>query len=327
MNITVLYNKPSRQSQYIETDIDTQESAEEVAAALQQKGQKVLLMAVDEQSIANISGIRTDLIFNLIEWTGIDLPLSDRALALIEKTGIPVTGATRENFLETSDKIPMKKAFDRLGLPTARWQVFKNGSEPIRDDFVYPLILKPSLEHCSIGLSQDSIVAATTEVKRRVQAMIQQFHEPILAEEFVSGREFQVTVYEDTDGLCVLPAAEIIFDSDSPIHMLTYDSRWEEHSKEYKTSHVRVIQDPVLQKNLDEIAKRTFERLLFRDYARLDVRMRGGDIIILEANSNPGLGDDDEYGLSLSYRAVGMTFADFIWKIVASASRRNGVSL
>ena len=32
--------------------------------------------------------------------------------------------------------------------------------------------------------------------------------------------------------------------------------------------------------------------------------------------------DSDEYGMTVSYRAVGMTFADFVWAIVESAIKR-----
>jgi D-alanine-D-alanine ligase-like ATP-grasp enzyme len=60
----------------------------------------------------------------------------------------------------------------------------------------------------------------------------------------------------------------------------------------------------------------------FRDYTRLDIRTRGNDVYILEANSNPGLGDHEEYGMTLSYKAVGMTFADIVTSILDSTMRR-----
>ncbi len=73
---------------------------------------------------------------------------------------------------------------------------------------------------------------------------------------------------------------------------------------------------------MDAVARDTFTRLSFRDYARLDIRVRDEDIFILEANSNPGLDDDPEYGITVSYKAIGMTFADFMWEIIQSCLRR-----
>src|SRR5690348_14853255 len=162
MKIIVLYSLPtprSMQASFGETDIDTEESAKEVLDALISKKFDVELLPIDQAHIDTISSVRADLIFNLIEWTGLDMYLADRALALIEASGIPFTGATRDNYITTADKSMMKKLFDGYGLPTARWQLFETGKEVVRPDFIYPLIVKPALEHCSIGLTNDAIVA------------------------------------------------------------------------------------------------------------------------------------------------------------------------
>lgn len=326
MNITVVYSTPtrrSRASKFADTDVDTVESAEEVARALEEKGNAVTLFPVDEDHIAEIKKIRADLIFNLIEWTGLDIPLVSKAFAALTKTGILMTGATFTNYITTADKVSMKKLFDTHALPTARWQVFVTGDETVRKDFRYPVIIKPSLEHCSIGLTRDAVVGSVVSLVRQVRVMIAKFRQPMVVEEFIAGREFQVTIIDTAKGLQVLPPAEIVFDTKSETNMLTYDSRWDDATTEYKTSHVAIANlTPSLANAIEDITKKTFVDLGFRDYARLDIRTRGSEIFILEANSNPGLSDDMEYGMTLSYKALGWTFADFIWKIVEFALRR-----
>ena len=105
--------------------------------------------------------------------------------------------------------------------------------------------------------------------------------------------------------------------------MLTYDSRWTEKTADYAASHVVLLKlSAGLQMAIESVARSTFTQLDFRDYARLDIRTRGNTVFILEANSNPGLSDSDEYGMTLSYKACGMTFADFVWAIVESAMKR-----
>jgi D-alanine-D-alanine ligase len=326
MNIAVVYNKPTKRaigSPYVDTEDDTADSAAEVAQALQCKGAHVQIHSIDEHHIGSVMKIRADLLFNLIEWTGLDMPLSDRAFGLIESLHIPVTGATRKNFMETSNKIPMKKTLDANRLPTARWQVFENGEEKVRNDFRYPLIVKLALEHCSIGLTHDAIVHDVEELRNRARERIHHFRQPVLAEEFIEGREFQITAVETKNSLRVLPPAEIIYKTPGPESLLTYESRWEESSADYQGSHVTLAEvDGQLEKSMKEITTRTFHLLGFRDYARLDIRTRGSAIYILEANSNPGLCDSDEYGMTVSYKAGGMTFADFVWSIVESTMRR-----
>ena len=326
MNIAVLYSVPTKRATntpYVETDTDTTESAKEIETALAVKGATVTIHPIGEDHIPSISDIRADVIFNLIEWTGHDLPLADRAFAAIEQTGIPFTGGNRHNYMMTSDKVSMKKALDAHALPTARWQLFEDPGQPIRTDFRFPVIVKPALEHCSIGLSRDSIVSGAEKLRRKVREMIRALAQPMLIEEFITGREFQVTALEGPKGLRVLPPAEVVFDSADPNHMLTYASRWDENDPEYKSSHMKMTHiDQPLVREMERLTRRTFEKLGFRDYTRLDIRTRGNEVLILEANSNPGISDSDDYGMTLSYKAVGWTLADFVWEIVASAQRR-----
>ncbi|MCX6793927.1 MAG: hypothetical protein NTY06_02365 [Candidatus Gottesmanbacteria bacterium] len=324
--IAVVYSLPTERalaSPYADTEQDTVDSAEEVFTALKSKGADPKLIPISEDTIDAITGIQADCIVNLIDWTGLDLPLSDVAFTAIEHTGIPFTGATRENYLTTSDKILMKKALNAHGLPTARWQLFEIGAEPIRKDFHYPVIVKLAFEHCSIGLTHDAVVASAKELAIRVSERIKTFGEPVIAEEFIVGREFQVTVLETIRGVAILPPAEIVFDTQGPESLLTYGSRWDESTADYASSRVGL---PHLMTRLgtaiDLVARNTFTELGFRDYARLDIRTVGDSIFILESNSNPGLSDSDEYGMTVSYKAGGMTFADFVWTIVESAMRR-----
>lgn len=327
MHIAVVYSMPTRRalaSPYSDTEQDTVESAGEVARALESKGATVTLLPIDEDHIDRIQGIHADLIFNIIDWTGLDLPLSDRALAAIEHLSIPFTGATRANYQLTSDKSAMKSALVRHDLPTANFQIFERGDETVRKDFRYPVIVKPALEHCSIGLTHDAIVYDEESLRIRVTERIRTFEEPMIAEEFITGREFQVTAVEMVHGLRVLPPAEIVFDTQGENSLLTYDSRWDDETADYKSSHVSLpTLDPILRAAIENVTTRTCKEIGFRDYTRLDLRTRDKEIYILEANSNPGLSDDMEYGMTLSYKAIGWSFSDLIWKIVESAMRRS----
>jgi len=79
MNIAVLYNKPSLRFMadptHKEAEEDTEHSAKEVAEALRKKCAEARIVPVTEHTISSvIKSIRTDLVFNLIEWTGMDIP-------------------------------------------------------------------------------------------------------------------------------------------------------------------------------------------------------------------------------------------------------------
>src|SRR3989344_4402257 len=329
MKIAIIYSLPTRRAlttPYKATDEDTKDSAIEVSRALKEKGATIEILGIDEDSIEKIRSIHADVLFNIIEWDGFDTPLSVRALGLIESLHIPYTGPAVEAIEVCNDKVKMKKLLDVHGLPTPLWQLFTTGTEPIRDHLRFPVIVKLAWEHCSVGLTQDAIVQKKDDLAAAVKERIATFHQPVYVEEFIDGREFQVTILDGSKGLRVLPPAEIVFDTKGTGAFLTYESRWNEEHPEYETSHVvRATLSPVRMQQLYRLAHKTFRMFGFRDYCRLDIRLSDDTFYILEANANPGLGDSDDYGMTVSYKAAGMTFADFCWEIVESCLRRKRV--
>jgi D-alanine-D-alanine ligase len=328
MTIAILYTLPTKRSKasaFLESDEDTIESAQEVAQALKEKGATPILVALSEDNIEKtIRGIKADCIVNLIDWTGLDLPLSLQAMDVLETIGIPFAGANRIAFELGADKMAMKKQFDLAHLPTPRWQLFTDGKEPVRNDFVYPLIVKLSKEHCSVGLDQGSIVQNKEELIVLVARQLITYHEPIIAEEFISGREFQITLLEQASGLVMLPPAEVTYTVKGTKAMLSYESRWDEHHPDFHTSGMALakLTNQQLQ-DFEKICKDAFHAFGFSDFTRIDARLHdNGELLILEANANPGLSDHPLYGMTVSYKAVGMTFSDFVWEIIQSCLRR-----
>lgn len=329
MKISVLYNRPAarfiKETDFVVAEEDTEESAHEVAEALVEKGAAPALFPVTERDIQKvIASLPPDnLVFNLIEWTGVDTPYAIEAYEHIHKRHLRYTGAGLDTYLLSCDKSAMKKRLDEEALPTARWQLFLTGGEPVRKDFRYPLIVKVSSEHSSVGLSKEAIVQDEKNLIGIVKKRLAQYKQPVYAEEFLSGREFQVTLLERKNGLSVLPVSEVRYSKTTDVPFLTYESRWDATHADYDNSEVLLAKlTPLMKKKIEDMSIRAFTTFGYRDYARFDVRCQGDEPMFLEINSNPGLSDDPEYGMTVSYKALGMTFADFVWEIVGSARRR-----
>ncbi|MEK9143957.1 MAG: hypothetical protein AAB481_05030 [Patescibacteria group bacterium] len=326
MKIAIIYSLPTRRAlvtPFKGADEDTRDSALEIAEAIKSKGVDVLLVPVSEDTINEISQVKADCIFTLIEWDGMDMSLFLKAMNLIDQTGIPYTGSSLSVMTALADKVKMKEALDLAGIPTPRWQLFRDGTELVRDDFYYPVIMKLALTHCSIGLTRSAVIDEREDLASQVKKHILMHHQPIYAEEFIEGREFQVTVIEEKGVPIVLPPAEIVFKKGGKDSFLTYESRWDEKHPDYNLSSVKLASVPAhLAKRLRDVSLDAFRSLGMKDYSRMDIRSRGEEPFILEANTNPGLGDSDDYGMTVSYKAVGWTFADFCWKIVESCLMR-----
>lgn len=333
MKITVLYNRPSARfltdQRYIAAEDDTEISAKEVAEALSQKGAAVTMAPLTESTIEQtIKSVDCDLVFNLIEWTGVDTVYAMKAFDALNAQNLRYTGATKENYRDTCDKLITKSWCKRAGFPTANWQEFVTGDEPITLD-AYPALVKIASEHSSVGISASSIAHDRVELRRIVKKRIAEYHAAVFAETYLTGREFQVTLLERATGVTMLPPAEIMYAKELKEPILTYGSRWDESDADYYNSEVALadLSGPFLKK-LDTLCVKAFAIFGFRDYARFDIRCDSKDHpYFLELNSNPGLGDDEEYGMTLSYKAVGMTFADFVWAIVESAAKRYSIAL
>lgn len=328
MKVAVVYSLPTkraRESAFLAADEDTASSAIEVEAALKAKGIDSFFVPVAEDNIPVLKSIKADCIFNLIEWDGRDIGLQLTALEIMEDTGIPIVGTTLKTMTLLSSKIKMKETLEMNGLLTPGWQLFETGNEAPLPDLNAPLIVKLALEHCSVGLNDDAVVTDKLKLPIVVRDRIRQFGQPVFAEEFIIGRELQVTLLEKERGMMVLPPAEIVFTATGTRAFLSFDSRWDETHPDYAKSKVILAKLTKAQlSGINEMAKRSWEVFGFRDYARLDVRLKGDKIYLLEANANPGLGDHPDYGMTVSYRAVGMTFSDFIWEIVQSCLQRYG---
>ncbi len=125
--ITVLYNKPAARfmtdSTHIVAEEDTEESAQEIANALAVKGMVPTLVPITEQDSKKvIEKLPDHLVFNLIEWTGIDTPYAIKAYEYMHAKGLFYTGAGLDTYLLSCDKSVMKARLEEKQLPTARWR-------------------------------------------------------------------------------------------------------------------------------------------------------------------------------------------------------------
>lgn len=320
LKIAVVYSTPvgNLGSHYETADTDSKETAIQVSSALKRRGMKVKLYVLNEKNIDILENINCDVIFNLCEWTGKDSPLTEKVFKILDAKKITYTGVAKKGWFETSDKWQMKNKLARLGVKTPGWQNINN--------LQYPLIVKPALEHCSMGLSQNSVVKNKQELEKQVLQITKEFKQQVLIEEFIDGRELQVTVLERDGKINILPPAEISYKKgrrDWPL--LTYDVRWNEKIQD-KDDPSEDVFAPVLDKNLlekiESECRKAFVGCGLSGYGRADIRVKNNEVYILEMNSNPGLGDHYSYGMTLSQWTVGMTFSDLCFWIVTAALER-----
>lgn len=327
MNVAVVYSLPSSRllnTKYGATDEDSKVIAEKVVIALEALGMGTTTYAIAEDTIQDILKINTDCIFNLIEWSGLDIHLSQQAFRYFRQLNVPVTGSNEEMFVLTGDKIRVKQALQKAGVPTPRGAFFTTGEENIPDDLPYPVIVKPSLEHCSMGLGYDAIAHTKDELRPIVQRQIASFGQPVIAEEFIVGRELLVYLLEAKDQVRVLPIEEILFKGNNPLVFQTYESKW---GSEDGSEPTDVASDAVVakltkaeQKVIERESIKAFKYLGLRGYGRFDVRLKDGVPYILETNANSSVYDGEDDLQDPNDEVIfGIKFIDYIKGILESA--------
>src|SRR5262249_20724409 len=209
------------------------------------------------------------------------------------------------------------------GLPTPEFFVVEDLPIP-ECRLEWPVIVKPATQDASVGLDQGSVVTDQRSLNRRVAAMLENYGPPVLVEEFIRGREFNVALIEVPD-LRILPVSEILFEERDPNYwpIVTYDAKWRPSSREYRATPPRCPAEISrrLAERLSSIAYRAYRLLGCRDYARVDFRVRpSGKPYILEVNPNPDY--SPSAGFAGGLRSAGCTHGQFTVELVQTALAR-----
>lgn len=319
MKITILYNKVTQIENGKPEDLlaedDTIKTANEINSTLENLGYATELFCVDETSVKKITGnYPTDLFFNNAFGIGNAAKSEGDLAGIIEKTGIPFTGATEKNIILTTDKVATKDVLQAFAIPTPGFAMFSTVKK-IETNLKYPLFVKPEGEDCSFGITQSSVVQNEKELKKKVNELMELYHEGILAEEYIEGRELNISVMGKSKDLFVLPVSEIIFGPKFPgkYHIVDFDSKWSENSDFYRETNgvCPAVLDKNVKEKIERIAKKAFEVTGCRHFARVDMRLDKNDQPwVLEVNANPAIGKKD--GFVRSARAAGYNYESFL---------------
>ncbi|MBK9333306.1 MAG: hypothetical protein IPM96_13080 [Ignavibacteria bacterium] len=293
MKINIIYNDPTQYStgrnyddgvtdiDKIDEPIDMSEfgvldELKSVQRALIPTGHetKITAVALDVYKLIDeLRDDRPDMIFNLCESLDGDPTQEMNIAALFEILKIPYTGSRALTLGLALNKWRVKEILNYYEIPTAPHYVCansrefrNNGYSKLKDKF--PLIVKPSREDASIGIDNKSVVYNDEELKKRIEYILDEHKQPALVEQFIDGREINVSVVgnvkKDESDLIVFPISEIDF-SDMPDDyqkIVSYNSKWMYKTVEFAgTKAVCPAKNisPELEERIKETAKKYTE--------------------------------------------------------------------
>lgn len=304
-----------------------EDAARDVAQSLAANGYEVRTIAVRddrEELFTVLRELRTDLVFNLVESLGGDARREAYFAAALELAGLAYTGPGPRSLLACLEKPMARVLLAARGVRVPRGVALERGDEAL-GDLRYPLIVKPAREDASHGIELESVVRDEVALRERARYVIERYQQAALVEEYIDGRELNITLLGSGANVRVLPPAEIDFTGfpDGAPRIVTYSGKWVPSTMEYEHTRSMGARElsPEVARAVDRAARDAYSALELCDYGRVDLRLNArGEPHVIDVNPNPDLSKDA--GLSLTAQRCGISHEQLISSIVQSALDR-----
>ena len=251
-------------------------SGDQVAAALRRAGHTCALIDPREIALSEIAWTRFDAcVIALHGGAGED----GRVQAQLEQLGVAYTGSGPVASRLAMSKSASKERFVQAGVASPPYSLFhvNEGDDDLGrrlSSLGFPLVVKPDSQGSSVGLA---FAAHEGELAAAV-ATAAEFDSFVLAEPFLSGREFTVGLL----GREPLATLEII----KPGALFDYDAKYRADGPHARIADLTATQAAQIQ----DAALAAARSLGTRGIVRVDVILDdGGQVWVLEVNSVPGL--------------------------------------
>lgn len=277
-------------------------------------------------------------VFNLCESLGGDNRFEALLPMLLDLGGISYTGSAPLALALALHKNKAKEVLRASGITTPRGACIASpsalaalldgpagGAADASGPLRFPLMAKPAREDASVGICSDSVARDPEALRARVTHLLERYQQPAIVEEYIEGREINVSVLARPDGsLEVLPMSEIDFSAmplDRP-RIVSFEGKWVEGSDEFHgTRPVPCVLPADVESKIKDLAVRGFAAMELRDYGRFDVRLTTDGVpFVIDVNPNCDL--SEPAGFARAARAAGLTYDALILRITELALSR-----
>ena len=295
----------------------------DVLSTLREIGHEVIPVPIKQELApirAEIERHKPHVAFNLLT-SFLDIGIYDaHVVSFLELLRTPYTGVNPRGIMLSSDKSLSKKILAYHRIPIPGFAVYRlrrsRISKPKRLEF--PLIVKSSVEHSSVGIAQASIVHDDDSLRERVRFIHRHVGTDAIAEEYIEGREITIGVLGN-ERLETFPVWEMFFGKlpSGSENIATSRVKWNLAHQEklgIETGPAADLPDS-LSKDIAKIAKRIYRVLNLSGYARIDMRLTDtGKVFVIEANPNPDLCKNED--LAVSANQTGLEYPALIQKVL-----------
>ena len=244
-----------------------------------------------------------DRVFNILHGRGGE---DGTMQGLLEQIGLPYTGCGVMASALTMDKMRTKMLWKAFGLPVAEMEIVTTENRinlnpmAVVKKLGLPLMVKPSLEGSSVGLTK---VKTVEELESAVDFALK-FDRTVLIEEWLAGDEFTVPVLDGE----VLPSIKIVPEGE----FYDYDAKYISDNTQY---FCPAGLSDAREQELRRLVKQAYDVVGCRGWSRIDVMADAeGKFRLVEVNTNPGMTSHSLFPKSAA--TVGYSFEQLVEKIL-----------
>ena len=278
-------------------------SGKAVLEALLNQGYDAHPIDPKEYNVANLKKDGFHRVFNILHGRGGE---DGTMQGLLEQIGLSYTGCGVMASALTMDKMRTKMLWKAFGLPVADMEVVTRetfaelDAQAVVEKLGLPLMVKPSLEGSSVGLTK---VKAVDELKSAVEYALK-FDNTILIEEWLAGDELTVPVLDSQ----VLPAIRIVPEGE----FYDYNAKYISDNTQYFCPAGLTSER---EQELALLVKRAYDAVGCRGWSRIDVMCDAkGNFRLVEVNTNPGMTSHSLFPKSAA--SMGISFEQLVVKIL-----------
>jgi D-alanine-D-alanine ligase len=313
----ILFNKPGEGALADELDVLDQvefieKHLEELGITVSRKGITASFM----KEVEELSSEKPDFVFNLVESINNKGELSYFIPALLNLHSIPYSGNPLEAIFTTTSKMLTSRMLRTSGISNPK------AYSPSQYQLLIPgnkYIVKPVWEDGSLGINEESVFTYNNNGVAERLKKLDDTHWFI--EDFVDGREFNISVLAGDNGPEIMPPAEIVFKNytGNKPRIVDFKAKWEMESFEYANT-VREFPgkelDQVLREKLMSTALKCWQVFGLKGYARVDMRTDANENpFVIEINANPCISPDG--GFVAATKEGGLQFNTVLRRIIS----------
>ena len=312
----IIYSEPREGA--LADELDVLDQVAHIEKHLVDLGISVYRKGITERFMAEIAELakeKPDFVFNLVESINNKGELIYFVPALLNLYSIPYSGNSLESIFLTTNKTICSNMMKNAGInnPGA---YLPSQSKLLKPGRKY--IIKPIWEDGSLGITSDSVFDCKPGFEVKLKGLDDAHW---FIEDFIDGREFNISVLAGKDGPEVLPPAEIVFvnyDAGRP-RIIDFKAKWDMDSFEYINTVREFPGNKInnhLATNLKEAALSCWHLFSLKGYARVDVRTDSNDnVYVIEINGNPCISPDG--GFVAATKEAGYPFTDVLQRIIS----------